>query len=315
MFAHAWFQHRDVFWKIENQEGLYIFYKTVCDVYNLIPEDNYTIPPEAEGLQEADKQVDEGGWTREPLHGTSNASRSGAEGEKSSRPSSMEIFSQASNASISEDYSVTNIGGENLPNQTVTGTGATTRRHKQTPSTGSFVTTIHEGDEEIPPPITSEPPPRSRTAIQSNAPAPGEEDKSKVIKSTQPIASSNTRDEVEESASNENVNKDSNTQELAPKQDSTPHILAKPESDVEPTHTVDQKSDISKPVEEAAEVSEKETVASRSEATPSIDKVSEPDPTSQTSKPETTSIERPQPTPQNDDSHKTVKDEESKADE
>lgn len=49
IFAHAWFQHRDMFWRVEHQTGLYVFFKTVCDVYNLIPADNYTIPPEAEG--------------------------------------------------------------------------------------------------------------------------------------------------------------------------------------------------------------------------------------------------------------------------
>ena len=38
-----------MFWRVEHETGLYVFYKTVCDVYNLIPADNYTIPPEAEG--------------------------------------------------------------------------------------------------------------------------------------------------------------------------------------------------------------------------------------------------------------------------
>ncbi|OCL02603.1 Mob1/phocein [Glonium stellatum] len=50
IFAHAWFQHRDMFWKVENKSGLYIFFKTVCDVYSLIQEDNFTIPSEAEGI-------------------------------------------------------------------------------------------------------------------------------------------------------------------------------------------------------------------------------------------------------------------------
>jgi hypothetical protein len=43
IFAHAWFQHRDMFWNVEARTGLYIFFKTVCDYYGLIPEDNYTI--------------------------------------------------------------------------------------------------------------------------------------------------------------------------------------------------------------------------------------------------------------------------------
>lgn len=51
IFAHAWFQHRDMFWKVEGRTGLYVFFKTVCDVYGLIPEDNYTIPAQAEGVE------------------------------------------------------------------------------------------------------------------------------------------------------------------------------------------------------------------------------------------------------------------------
>jgi hypothetical protein len=51
IFAHAWFQHREMYWHVELKSGLYVFFKTVCDVYNLIPEDNYTVPPEAEGLE------------------------------------------------------------------------------------------------------------------------------------------------------------------------------------------------------------------------------------------------------------------------
>ena len=51
VFAHAWFQHQDMFWKVEGRTGLYVFFKTVCDVYGLIPEDNYTIPPQAEGIE------------------------------------------------------------------------------------------------------------------------------------------------------------------------------------------------------------------------------------------------------------------------
>ncbi|UKZ73956.1 hypothetical protein TrVFT333_001610 [Trichoderma virens FT-333] len=32
IFAHAWFQHRSVFWAVEGQTGLYVFFKTVCDL-------------------------------------------------------------------------------------------------------------------------------------------------------------------------------------------------------------------------------------------------------------------------------------------
>jgi hypothetical protein len=51
IFAHAWFQHREMFWSVEARSGLYMFFKTVCDHYGLIPADNYTIPSEAEGLE------------------------------------------------------------------------------------------------------------------------------------------------------------------------------------------------------------------------------------------------------------------------
>lgn len=42
---------------MEGEWGLYLFFKTVSERYNLIPEDNLTIPPEAEGGAEDD--VDE----------------------------------------------------------------------------------------------------------------------------------------------------------------------------------------------------------------------------------------------------------------
>ncbi|KAK6429997.1 hypothetical protein LTR95_013851, partial [Oleoguttula sp. CCFEE 5521] len=45
IYAHAWFQHREVFWRVEGKTGLYVFFKT---------QENYTIPPEAEGLEPAE---------------------------------------------------------------------------------------------------------------------------------------------------------------------------------------------------------------------------------------------------------------------
>lgn len=56
IFAHAWFQHRDVFWRVEGRTGLYVFFKTVCDEFRLIPEDSYTVPPEAEGVVEGHEE-------------------------------------------------------------------------------------------------------------------------------------------------------------------------------------------------------------------------------------------------------------------
>lgn len=112
IFAHAWFQHRQVFWQVEGNEGLYILFKTVCDVYSLIPEENYTIPPEAEGLSSAAEEEQE-----EKLRVVKLDEREDGEGD---------------------DADTTNT----IP------TSATTRRHKHTPSVGSSFTTIAEGDED-----------------------------------------------------------------------------------------------------------------------------------------------------------------------
>lgn len=55
IFAHAWFSHREAFWRVERETGIYVFFKAVCDEYRLIQEDNYTIPPEAEGVDEEEQ--------------------------------------------------------------------------------------------------------------------------------------------------------------------------------------------------------------------------------------------------------------------
>ena len=113
IFAHAWFQHRQVFWQVESSEGLYMLFKTVCDVYSLIPEENYTIPPEAEGLAAKEEEKREG------------------------------------KAVLKEQGSETTApGNEEVDATTTISTGATTRRHKATPSFSSSVTAIAEGDED-----------------------------------------------------------------------------------------------------------------------------------------------------------------------
>ncbi|KAF5860405.1 hypothetical protein ETB97_001624 [Aspergillus alliaceus] len=106
IFAHAWFQHREVFWQVEGHDGLYIFFKAVCDLYSLIPEDNYTVPAEAEGadpVQPAQEQMDDRRIT---------------------------ILRKDSGSSL-----VAAI--EEPPS-------ATTRRHKNTPSTSSRVSTVRD---------------------------------------------------------------------------------------------------------------------------------------------------------------------------
>ena len=110
IFAHAWFQHREgVFWPVEGTLGIYTLFKTVCDTYGLIQEDNYTIPPEAEGLSSKAE-------TEHRRHEKAVTKTGDDEGE--------------------EDAS------------TLQHAGATTRRHKHTPSVGSAVGTIAEGEED-----------------------------------------------------------------------------------------------------------------------------------------------------------------------
>lgn len=110
IFAHAWFQHREgVFWPVEGSAGIYTLFKTVCDVYGLIQEDNYTIPPEAEGLP----------------------SKEEIEHDRQEKASTKKTGDEEGE----EDAIAPQIAG------------ATTRRHKQTPSVGSAVGTIAEGEE------------------------------------------------------------------------------------------------------------------------------------------------------------------------
>ncbi|KAG5962860.1 hypothetical protein E4U58_003736 [Claviceps cyperi] len=120
IFAHAWFQHRSVFWSVESHSGLYILFKTVCDLYDLLPAENYKLPPEAEGLDAA------------PV--------SEAVVEVKPTPVIMKPPSeQGQNVSAggAEDDSMHPGGRTN------------TRRHiRSSPSTGSSVTTVLETDEE-----------------------------------------------------------------------------------------------------------------------------------------------------------------------
>lgn len=108
IFAHAWFQHRGVFWQVEGQTGLYVLFKTVCDTYDLLPAENYKLPPEAEGLEPAEE-------LRAPV------------------PSIMKAAPTPSNIFLNDDES----SRKN-----------TRRHIRQSPSVGSAVTTVLESDEE-----------------------------------------------------------------------------------------------------------------------------------------------------------------------
>ncbi len=125
IFAHAWFQHRDVFWKVEGKTGLYVLFKTVSDAYNLIPVDNYTVPPEAEGLEST------------PIE----------EGEQSHLPDSSEDAERKAEEEMDESDMVGNI---------TVAAGNTTKRHRQPHSRNASTvpTVVEEKDEEA---ATSEP--------------------------------------------------------------------------------------------------------------------------------------------------------------
>jgi hypothetical protein len=115
IFAHAWFQHRGVFWQVEGQTGLYVLFKTVCDTYELLPAENYKLPPEAEGL--------------EPV-----------EEVKAQAPTILKAEGSHKSGSHAEDDFMS-----------VSRSGTSTRRHiRQSPSVGSAVPTVLESDEEDP---------------------------------------------------------------------------------------------------------------------------------------------------------------------
>ncbi len=119
IFAHAWFQHRDMFWKVEGRTGLYVLFKMVCDSYDLIPDDNYTVPAEAEGV--------------EPM-------------ETASMPPLLVLQHEPDGAGPLDLDSTTVIdaGEQSLS------TAGTTKRHRRSPSVGSTAvpTVLEENEEE-----------------------------------------------------------------------------------------------------------------------------------------------------------------------
>ncbi|KAK4251517.1 Mob1/phocein [Corynascus novoguineensis] len=125
VFAHAWFQHRGVFWSVESQSGLYVFFKTVCDAYDLLPAENYKLPPEAEGLD-------------------SNLGASDL-GDRGDRRQQQQQHQPMGPISIAKPPGHRNV--EDGDYSAVSRTN--TRRHiKSSPSTGSAVTTVPEADED-----------------------------------------------------------------------------------------------------------------------------------------------------------------------
>ncbi|KAK5660224.1 hypothetical protein OQA88_12758 [Cercophora sp. LCS_1] len=130
IFAHAWFQHRGVFWSVEGQTGLYVFFKTVCDVYDLLPAENYKLPPEAEGLEPAEP---ENTMERKIILQHHHVQQNQQQQQPAARQGREEDDGLAPVASRTN-----------------------TRRHiKSSPSTGSAVTTVPEADEDEAAEVTS----------------------------------------------------------------------------------------------------------------------------------------------------------------
>jgi hypothetical protein len=119
IFAHAWFQHRGVFWAVEGQTGLYVLFKTVCDMYDLLPAENYKLPPEAEGLEPAPEKEKKPAPTILKPESNTNA------------------FSNLAPPGAQEDPGNQSVGRTN------------TRRHiRSSPSTGAAVAPVPEEHEE-----------------------------------------------------------------------------------------------------------------------------------------------------------------------
>lgn len=133
IFAHAWFQHRDVFRQVENTDGLYVFFKTVCDVYELIPPDNYTIPSEAE-------QTDG--------EGDNNDTPSSSAPPPATLPEDNRRISvlRKDHNGVTHPHFALDLADSQTPANV--SAAATTRRHKHSPSTGASVGTIAEALEE-----------------------------------------------------------------------------------------------------------------------------------------------------------------------
>ncbi|KAI1484707.1 Mob1/phocein [Biscogniauxia mediterranea] len=139
IFAHAWFQHRGVFWSVEAQTGLYAFFKTVCDMYDLLPAENYKLPPEAEGLEPTLSEKDE----KQPVV-TSIA-----------KPS----FQFHEGSEHDDDRHSLHARRSN------------TARHSSRPSTGSAVTTVIEEGEDEHSDVTNK-----LKSMHISAPEPSEEE-------------------------------------------------------------------------------------------------------------------------------------------
>ncbi|KAK3487726.1 Mob1/phocein [Neurospora hispaniola] len=135
MFAHAWFQHRSVFWAVEGQTGLYIFFKTVCDHFKTLQHENFQLPPEAEGLESTTTSS-----------GDDDVPQVVIEKPKTHQPGGSVTFAKPP-VIASRGTPVGEPADDDSLNTAAMRTN--TRRHiKSSPSVGSAVTTVPEAEEE-----------------------------------------------------------------------------------------------------------------------------------------------------------------------
>jgi hypothetical protein len=209
IFAHAWYSHREVFWNVEGRTGLYIFYKTVCDVYGLVPEDNYTIPQEAEGI--------------EPT----------AEPKSTAPPLIMKREPSDSGSQISDNTLVESMSDHTLS------TAGTTKRHRHSPSVGatSVQTVVEENEEEEERPILQ---PRPVTQIFESTPEDAEEDDGDVT-AIEDSDEAEESDEDEEEADSEPENDEEPTAPEAKDAPDQTEEQGAGEVTVDPTLTEEEK--------------------------------------------------------------------------
>ncbi|KAI4639458.1 hypothetical protein J4E93_009287 [Alternaria ventricosa] len=177
IFAHAWYSHREVFWKVEGRTGLYIFYKTVCDVYGLVPEDNYTIPPEAEGIEPS------------------------TEVKPSAPPLIMKREPSDSTSEISSNTLADGMSDHSLS------TAGTTKRHRHSPSVGATAvqTVVEENEEEEERPVLQA---RPVTQIFESAQEDEEEEEADSDGDVTAIEDNNEDDDDEDDDEDEDEDED-----------------------------------------------------------------------------------------------------------
>ncbi|KAH8912772.1 Mob1/phocein, partial [Coniochaeta sp. PMI_546] len=137
IFAHAWFQHRGVFWSVEGQTGLYVFFKTVCDLYDLLPAENYKLPPEAEGLEA-------------PTAGLEVAS--GDKKHQASAGGQHQVVTAIARPPSAVERTGAGQGQSSLDDDAFNSAAArtNTRRHiRSNPSTGNAISMVPEVDEDV----------------------------------------------------------------------------------------------------------------------------------------------------------------------